>query len=452
VKIAVFGLGYVGSVSAVCLAAAGHDVIGVEVEPQKLSLVQSGHAPVTEPNLEEGLGAAIASGRFRATADTTEAVAASDVALVCVGTPSRRNGSLDSTYLERVMEQVGAALADRSSYYVVAIRSTVLPGVVSSKLIPLLERASGRSVGTDLGVCVNPEFLREGTAIDDFQSPPFTLIGESDAAAGDALLQAYAPLRAPVHRMRFDEASMVKYASNAFHALKVAFANEIGALSHELAIDGRAVMQVFCEDRDLNISAKYLRPGFAFGGSCLPKDLRALNYVAKDLDVATPLLSNALASNAAHVQRVVDAVLESGARRVALLGLSFKNGSDDLRESPFVDVAEALIGKGLTMTVWDPDVALGQLVGRNRSYISQRLPHIAQLMTPDWRGQVADADAIIIAKNLPVLDALPEAIPTGRFVIDLVGVNGLPWARRPWSGFTAAVPSSFALSADVRQG
>jgi GDP-mannose 6-dehydrogenase len=434
VKIAVFGLGYVGSVSAVCLSAAGHDVIGVEVEPQKLALVQSGHAPVTEPDLEEGLVSAISSGRFRATADTREAVESSDVALVCVGTPSRRNGSLDSTYLERVMELIGDALTRRSSYYVVAIRSTVFPGVVSSRLIPLLERSSGRTVGHNLGVCVNPEFLREGSAIADFQAPPFTLIGESDTTAGDTLLQAYAHLGAPVRRMRFDEASMVKYASNAFHALKVAFANEIGALSHELAIDGRAVMQVFCEDRDLNVSPRYLRPGFAFGGSCLPKDLRALNYVAKELDVAAPLLSSAIPSNVAHIQRVVEMVLERGARKVVLLGLSFKNGSDDLRESPFVEVAEALIGKGIAVSVWDPDVALGQLVGRNRSYITQRLPHLAQLMTGDWRRPVAQADAVIVAKDLAERQALADSVRADQLIIDLVGLDALSSAIRPWSG------------------
>jgi GDP-mannose 6-dehydrogenase len=433
VKIAVFGLGYVGSVSAACLAAAGHEVTGVEVEPQKLALVRQGRSPVTEPNLDDFLGEAIATGRLRATDDTCAAVRDSEMALVCVGTPSRRNGSLDSAFLERVLEQIGQALAGGSSYYVVAVRSTVLPGIVESRLIPILERASGRRVGVDLGVCVNPEFLREGTAIRDFQSPPFTIVGESDAKAGDVLLGAYAHVPAPVHRVRFDEASMVKYASNAYHALKVAFANEIGALSQPLGIDGRLVMKIFCEDRDLNISPRYLRPGFGFGGSCLPKDLRALTYVSKDLDVGTPLLASIVPSNDLHIKRVVDAVLESGKRRVALLGLSFKNGSDDLRESPFVSVAEALIGKGLAVRVCDPDVALGQLVGRNRAYIDERLPHIAQLMSADWEELVRDAEVVIVAKGVADPARLAHAIRTEQLVIDLVGIDALVGAMRPWT-------------------
>jgi GDP-mannose 6-dehydrogenase len=432
VKIAVFGLGYVGSVSAVCLAAAGHEVIGVEVEPQKLSLVRNGHPPVTEPGLDEGLAAVLSSGRFRATADTSEAVESSDIALVCVGTPSRRNGSLDSTYLERVMEQIGKALSRSSAYYVVAIRSTVFPGVVSGHLIPLLEQASRRSVGTSLGVCVNPEFLREGSAISDFQSPPFTLIGESDPAAGDRLLQAYAHLGAPVHRVRFDEASMVKYASNAYHALKVAFANEVGALSTQLGIDGRKIMQVFCEDRELNISARYLRPGFAFGGSCLPKDLRAMTYAAKTLDVSVPLLTSLIPSNEMNIQRTVDVILENGSRRIGLLGLSFKPGSDDLRESPFVTLAEILLGKGLSLEIWDPDVKLGDLVGRNRAYVSEKLPHIAQLMRPDWADVVTTADVVILAK-VPGDESFASRVAGRALVIDLFGVD-LPGAVRPWSG------------------
>ena len=437
-KIAIFGLGYVGSVSAGCLAAAGHDVIGVDVEPAKLELLRSGKSPVTEPDLDDLLGAAVAAGRLRVTNDTTLAVQSSELSLVCVGTPSRRNGSLDSTYLERVIEQIGAAIATTSGYHVVAVRSTLLPGVLESTLIPLLERASGRTVGVDIGVCVNPEFLREGSAIRDFQSAPFTVVGETDARAGDVLLRAYAHLDAPVHRVRADEASMVKYACNAFHAVKVAFANELGALCQPLGLDGRNVMRVFCEDRDLNISPRYLKPGFGFGGSCLPKDLRALNYVAKDLDVATPLLGSVLHSNDAHIARVVDAVLESGKRRVALLGLSFKSGSDDLRESPFVTLAEALIGKGLTLRVCDPDVAVGQLVGRNRAYIDERLPHVAQLMDSDWERLATEADVVIVAKKIGDPARLAQLVSPRQLVIDLVGLDTLAGAIRPWAGLARA--------------
>jgi GDP-mannose 6-dehydrogenase len=432
-RIAIFGLGYVGSVSAACLAAAGHDVIGVDVEPQKLELLRNGRSPVTEPQLDEWLAAGVTAGRIRVTADTAQAVRDSEVSLICVGTPSRRNGSLDSRYLERVLEDIGGALRGRTSYHVVAVRSTLLPGVLEGQLIPLLERASGRQVGADVGVCVNPEFLREGSAIEDFQHPPFTVIGQLEARAGDVLAGLYAHLNAPLHRVRPDEASMVKYASNAYHAIKVAFANEVGALSEHLGVDGRQVMRIFCEDRDLNISPRYLRPGFGFGGSCLPKDLRALNHVAKELDVATPLLGSVLHSNDAHIRRVVDTVLDSGKRRVVLLGLSFKSGSDDLRESPFVTVAEALIGKGLMLRVCDPDVAVGQLVGRNLAYIAERLPHVAQLLGDNWEPLVAEADVVIIAKRIAEAEALAAAVQPHHMVIDLVGIDALPGAIRPWS-------------------
>lgn len=437
-KIAIFGLGYVGSVSAACLAAAGHDVIGVELEPQKLALIRQGRSPVTEPGLDELMAHAVAAGQLRVTDNTGDAVRDSQVSLVCVGTPSRRNGSLETAFLERVIQQIGQALSRGSSYHVVAVRSTLLPGVLEAQLIPLLEAASGRTAGTDVGVCVNPEFLREGSAIRDFERPPFTLIGESDRRAGDVLLGIYSHLRAPVRRVRPDEASMIKYASNAFHALKVAFANEIGALSQHLGVDGRQVMRIFCEDRDLNVSTRYLEPGFGFGGSCLPKDLRALNHTAKALDVATPVLSSVLDSNNAHIGRVVDTVLETRKRRVVLLGLSFKYGSDDLRESPFVTLAEALLGKGLALRICDPDVSVGQLVGRNRAYIEERLPHVAQLLADDWEERIRDADVVIIGKRIGAPGRVAQLLRTEQTVIDLVGIELGRYAVRPW----AAAPAS----------
>ncbi|HET9272068.1 MAG TPA: nucleotide sugar dehydrogenase [Vicinamibacterales bacterium] len=439
-RIAVFGLGYVGSVSAACLAAAGHTITGVDVDPVKLDLIRQGRSPVTEPDLDEWLGKGVAAGRIRVTNDTAAAVAASDVSLICVGTPSRRNGSLESNYLERVFEEIGAALKSTQAYHVVAVRSTLLPGVLVSHLIPILERASGRVAGRDVGVCVNPEFLREGSAIRDFLGAPFTIVGESDSRAGDTLLGAYAHLNAPVHRLRPDEASMVKYASNAYHAIKVAFANEVGALSQQLGIDGRQVMKVFCEDRELNISKRYLSPGFGFGGSCLPKDLRALNYVAKDRDLETPLLSSVIPSNESHISRTVNAVLDSGHRKVALLGLSFKNGSDDLRESPFVTLAEALIGKGIELRICDPDVTIGRLIGRNLAYIDSRLPHVAQLMTEDWEGAVRNAGAVVVAKKFVEPARLSDVVQAEQLVIDLVGLDALTTAVRPWGH--AATPQT----------
>jgi GDP-mannose 6-dehydrogenase len=432
-KIAIFGLGYVGSVSAACLAAAGHHVTGVDVDPHKLSLLRSGRAPVSEPGLDELLGRMIGEGRVSVTDDAAGAVGASELSLVCVATPSRRNGSLDTTFLERVMAEIGAALRGGGRYHVVVVRSTVLPGVVQGRLVPILEEASGRTVPAGIGVCVNPEFLREGSALRDFERPPFTIVGETDARAGDMILAAYAHLQAPVHRVRPDEASMIKYASNNYHALKVAFANEIGAVCSELGADGHAVMKVFCEDRDLNISSRYLRPGFGFGGSCLPKDLRAMVYVAKDRDVAAPLLASVLESNNAHIQRVVDTVLEMRKRRVALLGLSFKTGSDDLRESPFVRLAESLIGKGVPLRIFDPDVDISSVFGRNRAYIEEHLPHVAQLLAKDLEEAAGPAEVVIVGKRVADVETLRGVAGEGRTVIDLVGIPELGDVIRPWS-------------------
>ncbi len=443
-KVAIFGLGYVGSVSAACLAAAGHRVIGVDVDPHKLDLIRRGKAPVTEPGLDDLLGRMVAAERITVTSDTAAAISATEVSLVCVGTPSRRNGSLDSNYLERVIEDIGRALAGGTAYHVVAIRSTLLPGVIASRLVPLLERSSGRRVGDDLGVCVNPEFLREGTAIRDFEKPPFTVVGESDTRAGDTLLAAYEQIGAPIHRLLPDEASMLKYASNNFHALKVAFANEIGALCQSLGVDGQRVMRVFCEDRELNISPRYLRPGFSFGGSCLPKDLRAITYLGKEHDVATPLLTSVMTSNDAHIQRVVDAVLEQPRRRVALIGLSFKVGSDDLRESPFVRLAEALIGKGVPLRVYDPDVAIGNVFGRNRAYVEERLPHVAQLFGGTLTEIIEASDVLVVGKRAPGIEIIPSLRRADQVIIDLVGVPELSDAVRPWEGHTAARTSTLS--------
>ena len=432
-RIAVFGLGYVGSVSAACLAAAGHHITGVDPDPHKLSLIRQGRSPVTEPGLDDLLAQALDRGSVTVTDDPEAAVAGAEVSLVCVGTPSRRNGSLETMDLERVLQSIGPILARTASYHVVAIRSTLLPGVLESTLIPLLERASGRRAGGEFGVCVNPEFLREGSAIRDFDHPPFTIVGTTDPKAGDVLAGMYAHLHAPVHRVHPDEASMVKYASNAFHATKVAFANEVGALCERLGIDGQRVMRVFCEDHELNISPRYLRPGFAFGGSCLPKDLRALTHLARDFDVATPLMSNVSGSNDAHIQRVIDMVLDSRRRRAAMLGLSFKVGSDDLRESPFVRLAEGLIGKGVQLRVYDPDVALGAVFGRNKAYIEEHLPHIWQVACGTIEEAIDDAEVIIVNKRVPGVERL-AGLRRDRLIIDLVGIDELGQALRPWGG------------------
>ena len=365
-KVSVIGLGYVGCVSAACLAEAGHEVVGVDVSQLKVDMINEGHSPIIEPGISELLAKGKDSKRLSATTDTAAAVTATDLSLVCVGTPSQPNGSLDLTYIRRSCQQIGEALAKLDRYHVVVIRSTMLPGSIEGVVIPTLESASGKRAGQDFGVSINPEFLREGSSIYDFNHPPFTLIGADDERAAKQVSQLYTQLDAAVITVGIKEAEMVKYTSNCFHALKVAFANEIGNLCKKLGADSHKVMDVFCQDTKLNISSAYFKPGFAFGGSCLPKDLRAINYKAKELDVEVPVLSSILPSNRQQVERTVDMVLGTGRKSVGILGLSFKSGTDDLRESPMVTLVETLLGKGLKLTIYDRDVQMARLVGANK--------------------------------------------------------------------------------------
>lgn len=419
-NIAVFGLGYVGCVSAACLADLGHSVIGVDVSAQKLAMIRDGHPPIIEAGLDSLLARVVREGRLSVTAAAEEAIAGSELSMVCVGTPSQPNGNLDVQHVERVLHQIGLALTKRLSYHVVAVRSTLLPGILSSRVIPILEAASGKKAGAGFGICLNPEFLRESSALRDFTSPPFTLIGELDARSGDVLAKAYEGLSGPIYRLDPDAAAMVKYASNAYHALKVAFANEIGALCSELKIDSHRVMDVFVQDRSLNVSAAYLRPGFAFGGSCLPKDLRALLYAAKHQDIQLPLLAALLPSNDLHIQRVVDLVTSLRKKRVALVGLSFKPGTDDLRESPLVRLAETLIGKGFRLTIYDEDVSVSNLFGRNREYIEQVLPHLGELLRTNLQEVLSQSEVLLIGKRFPGLEQVRAQIRTEHIVVDLV--------------------------------
>ena len=427
-RISVFGLGYVGCVSAVCLAELGHTVTGVDVDPRKLEMLRRGEPPIIEPDLDAMLSRILETGRLSVTDSAAAAVDASELSMVCVGTPSRGNGSLDTQYIERVVEQIGAALRNRSDYHVIAVRSTVIPGTLSERLIPTLEAASGRTAGEHWGICINPEFLREGSAIKDFQKPPFTLVGELDVRSGDAVAAAYAGIPAPVYRMPGEAASMVKYASNAYHALKVTFSNEIGALCQAFHMDSQRVMEVFTRDTHLNVSAAYLRPGFAFGGSCLPKDVRALLHTARQHDVEVPLLASVLPSNDLHIQRVVEVVRTFGTRDVSLFGLSFKTGTDDLRESPLVRLAEALIGKGVRLAIYDPEVSLSNIFGRNRQYIETVLPHLGELLREDVREVVQHSKLAIVGK--PVRGTIEADLRAGltpaHTVVDLTG-------RSDWS-------------------
>ena len=417
--LSVFGLGYVGCVSAACLAREGHAVVGVDVNPTKVALVNAGRPTIVEDGIAELVAEQVAAGRLRATTDVREAVHASEVSLVCVGTPSRTNGALDLRYVERVCEQIGEALRDKAARHVVVIRSTVLPGTVHEVVVPALERGSGKRAGEGFGVAMNPEFLREGTSIRDFADPPFTLIGADDAATADVVAALYAALDAPVHRVAVREAELVKYACNCFHGLKVAFANEIGNVAKALGVDSHEVMRIVCEDRKLNISPAYLKPGFAFGGSCLPKDLRALTHRARELDLDTPVLRATLDSNQKQVHRAFDMVVRTGKRRIGMLGMSFKPGTDDLRESPLVALIELMVGKGFELAIYDRDVSEARLIGANREYIEGEIPHIWSLVRPAAAEVIAHGDVVVIGNATGEIRALGAPAFAGKHVIDL---------------------------------
>ena len=422
-NVSVFGLGYVGSVSAASFAADGHTVIGVDVNPDKVASLNEGRSPIVENGLDELIASGAADGSLRATTSTADAVGATELSLLCVGTPSRKNGSLDLSYLTRVSEQIGEALREKGGYHVIVVRSTVLPGTTHDVVIPALERTSGKRYGVDFGVTVNPEFLREGTAIQDFRTPPLTLVGHnyrSDAVPTEAL---YTKVGAPIVNTTIRTAEMIKYASNTWHALKVCFANEIGNLCKRVGIDSHEVMDIFCRDEKLNLSSYYMKPGFAFGGSCLPKDVRALQYRAKEVDLDLPVIKAILTSNQLQIQHALEQVTDSGRKRVGLLGFSFKAGTDDLRESPIVILAEALLGKGYELRIYDRNVSIARLVGANKAYINQQIPHLSSLLC-DTIDEVLDhSDVIVVGNAAPEFADALKKTRHDQVIVDLVRVK-----------------------------
>jgi GDP-mannose 6-dehydrogenase len=430
--ISVFGLGYVGCVSAACFAREGHEVLGVDVSPGKVDLVNAGRPTILEEGIAELVAQMRESGRLRATTDSREAVLGTSVSLVCVGTPSRPNDSLDLSYVERVAEEIGGILRDKAATHVVVIRSTVLPGTIHNLVIPALERSSGKRAGEGFHVCSNPEFLREGTSIKDFYDPPFTLIGADDPAAAAIVETLYSGIDAPVHVTAVRVAEMIKYACNCFHGLKVGFANEIGNVSKSLGVDSHEVMRIFCEDRKLNISTAYLKPGFAFGGSCLPKDLRAIVYRAREMDVEVPILRATLESNRKQIDRAFRMVQAAGHKRVGILGMSFKAGTDDLRESPMVALIEQLLGKGLDLHIYDRDVSESRLMGANREYIEREIPHIWTLIRPSISEVLSRADTIVVGNGSSEFRSIRDHLRADQILIDLVRAFGVvpPGDRR----------------------
>jgi GDP-mannose 6-dehydrogenase len=420
-RISIFGMGYVGAVCAGCLANRGHSVIGVDISDVKVDLINAGRSPIVEPGLADLLHSGVAAGRIRATTNTADAVRDSDLSMICVGTPSLRNGDLDLHYVENVASEIGAALREKSGWHTVVVRSTVLPGSVKNRIIPMLENASGKRAGHDFGVAVNPEFLRESTAIADYDAPPMTVIGEFDARSGEELAAIYAELPAPIIRKPIEVAEMVKYTCNVWHATKITFANEIGNIAKGLGVDGRQVMDVICQDHKLNLSSYYLRPGYAFGGSCLPKDVRALDFRANQVHAEHPLISSLMRSNELHARRAFELVQAFGERRVGMLGLSFKAKTDDLRESPLVELAEMLIGKGYELSIFDENVEYARVHGANREYIESRIPHISSLLKPSVDEVVEASDIVVVGLNDRKFERVLNGSRHGRKVVDLVG-------------------------------
>lgn len=422
-RISIFGLGYVGTVSAGCLAHDGHEVIGVDPVRTKVDLINSGRSPIIEAEIGKIIAEAVKNGRLRATDNQDEAINQTELSFVCVGTPSQTNGNLDLTYIRRVCELIGRALKNKSARHTVVIRSTILPGTMRDIVIPTLEEYSEKKAGTDFGVCNNPEFLREGSAVMDFNFPPKTVIGQFDRESGELLATLYSKLDAPFIRTDLETAEMVKYVDNSWHALKIGFANEIGNICKSFTIDAHAVMKIFCQDKKLNISPAYLMPGFAFGGSCLPKDLRAMAYKAKTQDLQLPIMSAILPSNELQIVKGLRLITEKGHRHIGILGFSFKSGTDDLRESPMIEVIEHLIGKGYDLRIFDRNVSIASLVGANRDFILNRIPHISRLMVNSIDAVLDHAETVVIGNKDPEFEGVLERLHDGQNLVDFVRIT-----------------------------
>ncbi len=422
-KISVLGMGYVGAVCSACFSQNGHEVIGVDKVKNKVDIISNGHSPIIEKGLEEAIAQGVSSGLLTATTDSLRAIQETSLSIICVGTPSNGNGSLNLSYVKQVCKEIGLAIKDKKEHHTIVMRSTVLPGTGHDIAIPLIEKHSGKKLGEGFGYISNPEFLREGTAIYDFYHPPKTILGESDAESGDIVATLYKDLDAPLIRVDIKTAEMVKYADNSWHATKVAFANEIGNIAKEFGIDGQKVMSIFCEDKKLNISCYYLRPGFAFGGSCLPKDVRAITHKAKSMDVNTPLLNSLIQSNEEQVKRAYNMIRKTGGKKIGILGLSFKSGTDDVRESPQVALVERLIGKGYSVKIYDRNVKTATLRGANKDYLLNHIPHVSSLLTDHLDEVLAHADVLVASNSDSEYLNITNEIREDQTVIDLVRIS-----------------------------
>ncbi len=424
-KISVFGLGYVGAVSCGCLPELGHEVIGVDTNPLKIKMINDGQSPVVEDGINELIESAVKAGKLRATADLEYAVLNSDVSLISVATPSNPNFTPNLTAVDEVIRTIGHVLRKKQGAHVIVLRSTVAPGTTVNRILPLLLESSGRQIGQGLSLVFNPEFLREGASVKDFHNPPQTVIGSLDEAGYLAMEQMYAGLPGAFVRTSTEIAESVKYLCNVYHALKIVFANEAGAVLKASGLDGREVMRIFCQDTQLNISAAYLRPGFAFGGSCLPKEVKGFLTLARDLNVQIPALSGLLESNESHIKRAYDLIARDGRRKVALFGLAFKPGTDDMRDSPLVALAERLLGKGFDLAIYDSFVKLSRLLGKNKEFIEREIPHLDRLLRESPESVMHDADVLVIGHADASVRATIIARAQGKRIIDLSGYADL---------------------------
>jgi len=421
-NISVFGLGYVGCVSAACLAESGHKVMGVDINQNKIDIINSGKSPVVEKNIDKIIKEVTRTRKLISTTDALKAVHNSEISMICVGTPSKENGSLDLKYVKRVCAEIGAGLREKDNYHVVVVRSTMLPGSVEEEVIPTLEKTSGKKAGADFGVCMNPEFMREGSSVYDYYHPPMIVIGEVDKRSGDIVEKIYANIDAPVVRTSIKVAEMIKYVNNAFHGLKVCFANEVGNICKKLGIDSHRVMEIFCLDKKLNLSPYYLKPGFAFGGSCIPKDLRALLYKGQREDLRLPLLSSILDSNENQVKMGINLITKTKKKKIGIFGFSFKPGTDDLRESPMVELIETLLGKGYKINIYDKNVSIAKIFGANKQYIEKEIPHISSLMSSSIDKILSDSEVLVIGNNSKEFEKIPELMREDQILIDLAKI------------------------------
>lgn len=432
-NLSIFGLGYVGAVSAACFSKLGHKVIGVDLDSNKINLINDGKSPIIEQDLDEYMKDGVKNKLIEATKDAEYAVEKSDVSIICVGTPSQINGSIDLSYIYNVVEEIGSLLKRKNTFHSVVIRSTVIPGTIEN-CVSIIENVSGKKHCKDFGVASNPEFLREGTAIKDFWNPPYTIIGTDSEKSIKVLEELYEDIEGKIYCLKPKESEMIKYANNNFHAVKISFANEIGNICKELSIDGSVVMDIVAKDTKLNLSTYYLKPGFAYGGSCLPKDVRGLNYFARKQDLKTPLLNSLANSNEYQIKRGLEMIYKTNTKKIGFLGFAFKEGTDDLRESPVVTLIETLLGQGYDVRLYDKNVLLSKITGKNKSYLINHIPHIVNILKEKPEDVINESETIVIGNKSDDWNFLLDKEYKNKQIVDLVRIEDKKVSEENYGG------------------